>query len=286
MSEEDLAQIYQDVDSAISESLPEVKIEHGDPEGDPPKEEIAPDIKEEAPQVGPEEQKARDKGWRPKEDWEGDPEGWITAGEFNRRTELFDKIGSQSKTIKDMQKKMDALVNHNKNLETRTREKVLAELQAERKEAVKVGDTERFDEVEKQIDEVKKQESAFEERPEPQAPEIPQPIKEFASRNDSWFEKDKEMTDFMVFKMQQGVNSGLSMKQALTAAEKSVRDTYSSKFENPKKNDPPSVMGGSREKRPSKLSMSNLTPEQKNVWHSLKGAMTEKEFLEQLEQVG
>ena len=44
------------------------------------------------PQVDPYEEAARKEGWRPKEEFEGDPEKWRPAKEFVERGELFGKI--------------------------------------------------------------------------------------------------------------------------------------------------------------------------------------------------
>ncbi len=246
--------------------------------------------------VPEDEQKAREKGWRPKDEFEGEEKDWVDFGEFNRRTELFEKISSQNKVIKSLNKKMDALIKHNQGLVDRTRTKTIAELEAKRREAIEYGDTDAFEEVEKELEEVKKEESVFDENEEETTDsgevedkqEIPKDVKnaldDFASKN-PWFEKDKEMTDFLVFKTQQIINNeGVSLLEALPQAEKEVKQTFSHKFRNPNKGKPSAVMGGSKENRSSgKKTISSLTSEQKQVWHTLKGVMSEKEFLEQLE---
>ena len=244
------------------------------------------------------EQKAREKGWRPKSEFEGEEKDWVDFGEFNRRTELFEKISSQNKVIKSLNKKMDALIKHNQGLVDRTRNKTIAELEAKRREAIEYGDTGAFDEAEKELEEIKKEESVFDEfedesiesdqQKKEDQQEIPKNVKnaldDFASKN-PWFEKDKEMTDFLVFKTQQIINNeGVDLLEALPKAEKEVKQTFSHKFRNPNKGKPSAVMGGSKENRSSgKKTISSLTSEQKQVWHTLKGVMSEKEFLEQLE---
>ena len=44
------------------------------------------------PDVDPYESEAREQGWKPKEEYEGDPEKWRPAKEFVERGELFGKI--------------------------------------------------------------------------------------------------------------------------------------------------------------------------------------------------
>lgn len=51
------------------------------------------------------EEKARDQGWRPKEEWEGDPDQWVDAKEFVYRGELMNRISEQNRQIKNLQKR-------------------------------------------------------------------------------------------------------------------------------------------------------------------------------------
>lgn len=241
-------------------------------------------------QMSESEQQAREKGWRPKEEFDGNPDDWVSHKEFNQRTELYDKISHQSKTIKNLNKKLDALIKHNEGLAERTRKKTLEELKAKQREAVQHGDTEAFEEAEKQIEEVSsedvftlEEDETEQETEQAQQIEIPQVVQDFAAKN-KWFEKDKEMTDFMIWKTQQVIQSeGLTLEDALPVAEKHVKQTFAHKFRNPNKSKPTSVMGGSNKPATSnRKSISSLTPEQKSVWHTLKGTMTEQEFLDQL----
>src|SRR5512138_1524244 len=60
---------------------------------------------------------AREKGWRPKEEYEGDHEAWVDAEEFIKRQPLFDKIKSQSKKLKELEKTIEAIsVHYNENI--------------------------------------------------------------------------------------------------------------------------------------------------------------------------
>ena len=256
--------------------------------------EQAPDTEEIPSELSESEQSARAAGWRPKDEFNGPKDKWVNHDEFNRRAELFDKIGSQNKAIKDLNKKLDALINHNQSLETKTREKVLAELEAQKREAIGFGDTEAFDAVEAKIEELEKQESTLkveDDEPEqapaqPEQQEIPKPIKDFAERNNTWFEKDREMTEFAVFKVQQATNAGIPINEALEQAEASVKSMFASKLApapNPRKSKPAAVMSGQNESRPStNKQFSDLTSEQKQVWQALKGTMSLDDFLSQI----
>ena len=47
-------------------------------------------------QTNPYEGEAREMGWRPKEEWQGEPEKWRDAKEFVERGELYGKIDTVS----------------------------------------------------------------------------------------------------------------------------------------------------------------------------------------------
>ncbi len=287
----DLAQ-SQDETKATTNDVPEQDSEVDE---QPQDADQASDAEEVQPAISESERAAREKGWRPKEEFEGNAAEWVDHEEFHRRTPLFDKISKQNKTLKDLNAKIIALVEHNQNLEKRTREKVLAELKQQRKEAVQYGDTEAFDEVEKRIEEVQAEELSLKIDDEPAAPaepvqEIPQPIKDFAERNDSWFEKDKEMTDYAVYKVQSLTNQGIAINDALEQAEAAVKATFAAKLApaasrtNPNKSRPSPVLSGSTESRPKGKQFSDLTSDQKQVWYAMKNSgMSLADFMKQIE---
>jgi len=45
---------------------------------------------------------ARESGWKPKDEWDGDPTEWVSAEEFNRRGEYLRKIHNQNRKIKQL----------------------------------------------------------------------------------------------------------------------------------------------------------------------------------------
>lgn len=307
--DEELAKIYSDINSAIEDLDNEDSKESDDNESENQDNEVDGDnIGDDQEQFDEEESgetedsdnedqgeidKATSRGWKPKGDWKGDPTKWVDYDEFNRRGQLTEKITSQNKVIKSLNKKLDALINHNKKLEENTREKVINELELKRKQAVKDGDTDSFDEIEKKIEEIEKEESELEiESDEPESDsdqnvEIPDFIKDFAKENSSWFEKDKEMTEYMIFKTQSLVsNRNMDLQEAIKEAGKTVKQTFKHKFANPNKSKPNKVMSNSKEARPNNISFNDLTHEQKQVWQTLKKDMTINEFLKQIEEIG
>lgn len=69
------------------------------------------EIEEEVEQEdSPEEDKARKRGWKPKEDYEGDPNKWVDAAEFNRQSPLHDTIADLSTRAKKTEKALNNLL--------------------------------------------------------------------------------------------------------------------------------------------------------------------------------
>lgn len=288
-----LAEINAAIDSAIDETLeadapveetPEVADEL--PEGETP--EADPEVSDE-PQLSDAEQKAVARGWQPKELFKGDPEEWVDAAEFNRRQPLFEKIGAQSKEVKELRKKLDAVVKYTAAQEQKIREKVIAEYEAKKREAVKFGDVDAYEAADQELKKVAAEEAPKfeeeEEKPAPQEQQLPEYVQKF-SRENPWFLTDIDMQAVMLRRHEILVGQGMGIEQAIGEALKHVKATFPAKFTNPNKSKPPPVMSGNREARPqsgSKRTMASLSHEERSVYHSLKGVMTEKQFLDSLE---
>jgi hypothetical protein len=289
-----LAEINAAIESAIDSTLEvvdapiEETIEAADelPEGEAP--EGDPEVSDE-PQLSDAEQKAVARGWQPKELFKGDPEEWVDAAEFNRRQPLFEKIGAQSKEVKDLRKKLDAVVKYTAAQEQKIREKVIAEFEAKKREAVKFGDVDAYEAADQELKKVAAEEAPkFDEEEEAQpaqAQQLPDYVQKFAKEN-PWFETDIDMQAVMVRRHEMLVINGMGPEQAIGEALKHVKSTFPNKFANPNKSKPPSVMSGNRDARPAstpKRSIANLSHDERLVWHSVKGMMTEQKFLESLE---
>ena len=79
-------------------------------------------------QVDSYEQQAREQGWRPKEEYEGDPEKWRPAKEFVERGELFGKIDHMGKELKETRKALKMLQEHHSKVKETEYNNALKEL--------------------------------------------------------------------------------------------------------------------------------------------------------------
>lgn len=114
------------------------------------------------PEYSDTEIKAMDKGWRPQDDWEGDPDAWVGAGEFIRRGELMDRISQQSRDLKSYQAEIDALkkgmevlTQHQKDNALKEHDRTYEQLKLAKAKALAEEEHLKVVEIEESMDELK-----------------------------------------------------------------------------------------------------------------------------------
>lgn len=185
------------------------------------------------------EERASTVGWRPKEEWEGNPEDWVDAKEFLARGGFIDRIKEQSSIIKKMQKTIasmeqdkNVLIEHYKKVRETEYKRALNDLKAQRKEAYQYGDLDLVDEIDDQIQELKVEVSKPTAQPEP---EVHQDIVEFMDNN-PWYGPEgdillTEQADRLASKMVQ-LNPSLNKepKKVLDKVLEVLKEEYPHKF--------------------------------------------------------
>lgn len=245
------------------------------------------------------EKTAREQGWTSKEEWVQagkDPDEWKPAKRFLKDGELFEKINSQSKTIKDLQKKLETVVNYTKTVEQKTREKTLQELEALHVKAVEEGDVETAKRVNKQIVEIEKTpvEAVEDEKSDP-VNEQRQLVDDFKARN-KWFGADEELTDAAVA-IEMAIrrrNPGIPLNEVFKQVEDKIKKTFSDKFENPIKDKPSTIVAPSQEatiksKDSKKTSWNDLSKEMRDIYTMMKNAGVYnnlEEFIDEHKRLG
>lgn len=229
---------------------------------------------------------AREKGWRPKEEYEGDPNAWVGAEEFVKRQPLFDKIKIQTKKLKELEKTVEALAKHYQTNIQQAKERAIADLKAERREAIELGEADKVEQIDERIQSVQKM-------PDPVAPPqtLAPEIEQFVEDNRDWFNKDQELTAFAVSYNEAYLkNHPGDLAQSLTETLKAVKRAFPDKFTNTKRQSPSSVEGGgSPTGSGSKYSVSRLNREQKLVYDQLVRThkqMSHDEYFKSLDEAG
>src|SRR3970040_676509 len=134
--------------------------------------------------------KAKTLGWVPKEEYKGNPEKWRDAEEFNEfgerlnpilrennkrlEAQLRTKEEAHAKELAEIRASVAKFAKLHEETEKVAYAKALADLRAERKEALAEGDYDRAEEVTEQIENAKTAAKAEKEVREPKAaPEVP-----------------------------------------------------------------------------------------------------------------
>lgn len=141
-----------------------------------------------------EQDRARAQGWRPLEEYNGDPSRWKDYKEFNavgdriasKLNTKIDKLEDSNRKQQDMIKK---LIKAQGQVAKQAQEKAIAELRAQKREAIELGDVDAVDTIDEKINAAKKQEviDVEDDEDDVQAPQIDDEVKNFVQAEASWF---------------------------------------------------------------------------------------------------
>lgn len=241
------------------------------------------------PQFSPVEEQAMEMGWRPKEEWQGNPEDFIDAKNFVRNKSLFDKIDHLSKRVKDQDKALNMLKEHHAKVEEATRQQVIVELKKAKRSALDEGDADKVIEID---DEIAKQRAleAFEKSKVKTQPEGLHP--EFVNwvEGNSWYAQDISLRDEadtlgLAYKQR---NPDKEPKEVLDYVAKQIKKLYPEKFKNPNRSSPTMVEGASttRQKK-ADLDDFQLSEEETRVMKTFvrNGIMSAEDYKKELKKV-
>jgi hypothetical protein len=237
----------------------------------------------------PVEQEAMAQGWVPKDEFQGDEAKWVEAGEFIRRGELFKKIDSQAKEVKDVRK---ALQNF-KELFTKVKEteynRALAQLKAEIKLANREQDFDRADELEAELESVEKEAKIIKEKAEEAVEEAQSIHPEFAAwtaRNE-WYISQPHMKVFADRVGAQFAAAGLAPAEVLKKVEAEVKKEFPQKFTNPNKARPSPTEGASSRGASRGNDGFKLSEQEEKVCSNFvrQGVMTREEYIKSIKAV-
>jgi hypothetical protein len=247
-----------------------------------------PDVPD-TPQLTDIEQRAIDQGWRPKDQWEGDPNEWRTAKEFVDRGELFSKIHDLSSENKQIKEALKGLLDHHKKVKENEYQRAIDHLRQQKKEALIEGDADKVVQVEEAIDLVKaKQEEDRAVKQEQTQNPAASPVFTRWIQANSWYVSDNEMRQFAdeigsgYFQRNKGNISESELYEYVT---KRVKQTYPDKFRG-QGTRTPSVEANTTSK-PKSSERFSLTDDEERVMKTFvrTGVMTKDEYITELKRV-
>jgi len=240
-----------------------------------------------APVVDSHEDQAREQGWRPKDEWEGDPEKWRPAKEFVERGELFGKIDSMGKELKETRKALKMLQEHHTKVKETEYNRAVVELKALQKRHLEEGNSDGYLEASELLTDLKAEQKAREVAAE-MTPQQPHPDFVQWVNTNKWYTADVEMRDYAdaVGQRYASNNPGLDPNEVLNFVSKQVRNRFKEKFQNPNR-EKPSQVEGSNDTRQPKTESFKMTDDERKVMHTFvrAGVMNEKDYIEELKKL-
>lgn len=242
------------------------------------------------PQVNETEQRAREMGWVPKEEYSGDSAKWKSAEVFVALDEPIKRIESQSQELKKVKLALDALREHHSKVAENEYQRAIRDLKTQRKQALVEGDIDSFDRLETEIEKAKDQFIEIKQRNVVEAPtqsEVVNPeFKSWLNRN-AWYESYSYMRQFadeLGVKLHQ---QGLDRAEVLKKVEDSVRKEFPNRFNNPNKANAPGVEEGGTKSGGKRNESFELNDQERNIMNTLvrSGTMTKEEYITQLKKV-
>ena len=247
------------------------------------------------------EQKAMQHGWVPKEQWDGNPEEWIPAKVFNMRGDFFSRIAKDKKEISELRQTVDHLVDPSRKAYDAGYKQGLAELRAERREALEAGDVERVEQLEDKIDEFKEEHAAkkqeFEQKVTKQQAQENPVFDTWHVEND-WYMADATLTTYAnevaseVAGKAQASGVQVDYPKLLQEITRKVKQKFPERFGRTKVVEKPSAVEGgsnsaddkSTSKRSAKFSEADLSDQDKRIMETVLKTtkLTKEEYLEQV----
>lgn len=233
---------------------------------------------------------AMNAGWSPKEDYKGDPERWVDAGEFLRRGELFSKIEHQSRELKDVRRALSAMSKLHADVREVEYKRALETLRHQKKSALEEGDAEAVIAADERIDLVREQQRLLAQEaafvPEEQSGEEHPEFVQWKNQN-TWYSTNRPMKAFADALGAELAAGGMPPAAVLKKVEEEVKKEFPNRFQNPRQNRVAGVEGGNG-KGTTNSDNFKLTPLERRIMETLvkEGTLTKEQYIADLKTTG
>jgi hypothetical protein len=218
---------------------------------------------------------ARANGWKPEEEWKGDPprDGFKSAAEFVQdgfkiQQTQHDKIDRLQEQLSGINKRMEEMSAGEAKRLHKALESQKERLLAERQEAVEVGDTAKFTQVDEELR--RTEQELNEVAPQTTQDPFVAGEQEFKQKNE-WFEKDRAMTAF-AFSIAGGLRNAypdITPDEYYAEIESAVKEQFPNKFVNPRRADGATVEGSSPKPNTKSKGFNSLPAEAKEAYNEI-----------------
>lgn len=237
------------------------------------------------------EDRARDMGWRPKEEFKGDETRWVDAETFVKRGEEIlpilkanaRRIEAENAAVKAEMAELKASVaefrKHHSQTERRAYERAIRDLEERQAEAVEANDLKSVRAITKEIADLSRDVQTDDGGSPYKTPDHAKTLNQWKGEN-PWFESDRVMTAAASAIADELEAAGVKGADQLAEVAKRIRAEFPHKFQNERRSAPAAVEGSTPTRKAGK-SAADLPPEaraQMNKWVK-QGLLTEKQFL-------
>jgi hypothetical protein len=245
------------------------------------------------------EDKAKARGWVPPEEWKGDPDRALDAETFLQRAEdnlplLKSNVEQLTRRLSDTQRELretkDSFQQYNTHIR-QAHERELVRLKKERRGAAEMGDTDKFDAIQAEIDGLKPEEitkptvaggfNKFEADPAA--------LKEWKDENAYWYEEDPDMAKwaFEADAHLANVKPQLTAREHFVELTRRVKKRFPDRYETTesKRSKPPAMQGGENyagtKGNSGKKSYADLPPDAKQACDKFvkQGWLTREQYI-------
>jgi hypothetical protein len=247
------------------------------------------EVKQEV-EASPAELQAREQGWVPKDEYQGEEHKWVDAGEFLRRGELFKKIEDQSKQLKDVKKALADMAKLNADIREHEYGRALAALKEQKKTALADGDADALIDIDEKIAAVREEQRELKAAPTPQVGDSGEAHPEFQQwvAQNQWYATNAPMKAFADRLGQELQASGNSPSEVLRKVAQAVREEFPKRFHNPNRDKPGGVESSGVKSGVKTKDNFQLTDDERRTMQRFirSGApITEAEYIEQLKKM-
>ena len=256
-------------------------------------EDIQTEVSEVAEQSTPEvvdsyTQQAVEQGWKPKEEYQGEPDKWKPAKEFVERGELFKKIDTMGKELKETRRALQMLKEHHNKVKEVEYSKAVNELKQLQKKHLEEGNSDGYLETTELLTDLKAEQKA---REVVQEVTPTQPDPRFVSwvTDNKWYNSDPEMRQFAdaVGMGYAQTNRNLSPEEVLAYVTKEVKERFKDKFVNPNRTKSTLVGSSNTSAGTSTKNDIELTDDERRVMNTFirTGVLTKEEYLSEIKRM-
>lgn len=231
-------------------------------------------VQSDAPSI---EDRAKEMGWRPIEDFKGDKSLFIDAETFVKRGEEFvpflkasnrkmEKALEASRAeMADLKKTLDTVSSQLPKLAQREYARALADLEARQSTAAENGDVEGVKEATKAIVALEKDAADGKKAPAPAGAITDEQFEAWTEEN-TWFKTDAAMRGAAIAIADELAAQKVTGKAQLAEVAKRIKAEFPHKFENPRRREAALVAAPTPNRSSGGKSWSDLPPEAKASW--------------------